>query len=59
MAFCAPSRCVLMTGRHSGNAEDLQQRIHDVWAARKDRYSEERGQPGHDQAKVEMYRIGG
>ena len=45
--------------RHSGNAEDLQQRIHDVWAARKDRYSEERGQPGHDQAKVEMYRIGG
>jgi len=45
--------------RQSGNPAELQQRIHDVWAARSDRYSEERGQPGHDQDKVEMYRIGG
>ena len=45
--------------RHSEDTADLQQRIHDVWMARKDRYSEERGQPGHDQTKVEMYRLGG
>lgn len=45
--------------RHAENPADLQQRIHEVWANRDDRYSEERGQPGHDQAKVEMYRLGG
>ena len=45
--------------RHNRNRDDLARKIHDVWAARKDRYSEERGQPGHDQQKVEMYRMGG
>jgi cyclic pyranopterin phosphate synthase len=45
--------------RHSDDPLELQQRIQDVWMARSDRYSEERGQPGHDQAKVEMYRLGG
>lgn len=45
--------------RHNRNREDLAGKIHEVWAARKDRYSEERGQPGHDQKKVEMYRMGG
>ena len=45
--------------RHNRNREDLARKIHEVWAARKDRYSEERGQPGHDQQKVEMYRMGG
>ena len=33
--------------------------ISSIWADRNDRYSEERGQPGHDQKKVEMYRLGG
>ncbi len=45
--------------RHSDDPEELQQRIHDIWVTRHDRYSEERGLPGHDQDKVEMYRIGG
>ena len=45
--------------RHAEEPEDLQRRIHEVWLERNDRYSEERGQPGHDQAKVEMYRLGG
>jgi cyclic pyranopterin phosphate synthase len=45
--------------RHAEDPADLQRRIHEVWEARNDRYSEERGQPGHDQAKVEMYRLGG
>ena len=45
--------------RHAENPEVLQQRIHEVWTMRQDRYSEERGQPGHDQSKVEMYRLGG
>jgi cyclic pyranopterin phosphate synthase len=45
--------------RHAENPEELRQRIHSVWSARTDRYSEERGQPGHDQRKVEMYRLGG
>ena len=45
--------------RQAEDPADLQQRVHEVWSARKDRYSEERGQPGHDQSKVEMYRLGG
>lgn len=45
--------------RQAGSQSELQQRIHDVWTAREDRYSEERGQPGHDQSKIEMYRLGG
>jgi cyclic pyranopterin phosphate synthase len=45
--------------RHSGDRQALRRRIHDVWSQRIDRYSEERGQPGHDQRKVEMYRLGG
>ena len=45
--------------RHAENPAELQQRIHAVWTRRQDRYSEERGQPGHDQSKVEMYRLGG
>ena len=45
--------------RQSGNPADLQQKLYEVWEARQDRYSEERGQPGHDHGKVEMYRLGG
>jgi cyclic pyranopterin phosphate synthase len=45
--------------RQAEDPADLQRRVHEVWIARKDRYSEERGQPGHDQSKVEMYRLGG
>jgi cyclic pyranopterin phosphate synthase len=45
--------------RQAEDPADLQKRIHEVWITRKDRYSEERGQPGHDQSKVEMYRLGG
>lgn len=45
--------------RQAEDPVDLQKRIHEVWITRKDRYSEERGQPGHDQSKVEMYRLGG
>ena len=45
--------------RQAEDPADLQKRVHEVWSARKDRYSEERGQPGHDQSKVEMYRLGG
>jgi cyclic pyranopterin phosphate synthase len=45
--------------RHNEDPGELRQRISSVWASRNDRYSEERGQPGHDQKKVEMYRLGG
>jgi cyclic pyranopterin phosphate synthase len=45
--------------RHAGNTDELQQRIHDVWAARRDRYSEERGHAARQCRKVEMYRMGG
>jgi cyclic pyranopterin phosphate synthase len=45
--------------RHSKDRDDLQQKVSEIWARRNDRYSEERGQPGHDQEKVEMYRLGG
>ena len=45
--------------RHSDGPGQVQQKIHDVWAARTDRYSEERGDGRHDESKVEMYRMGG
>lgn len=45
--------------RHSEDPGDLTRKISAVWAARNDRYSEERGLPGHDREKVEMYRLGG
>jgi cyclic pyranopterin phosphate synthase len=45
--------------RHSEDWDDLQQKVSDIWASRNDRYSEERGLPGHNQEKVEMYRLGG
>ena len=45
--------------RHNENGADLQEQIRSCWEQRDDRYSEERGQPGHDQKKVEMYRMGG
>jgi cyclic pyranopterin phosphate synthase len=45
--------------RHEEQAGALQEKIQQVWAGRHDRYSEERGKPGHDQRKVEMYRLGG
>jgi len=45
--------------RHSENPLDLERKLSAIWAQRNDRYSEERGQPGHDQEKVEMYRLGG
>ena len=45
--------------RHGQDPAELRRRIHEVWDGRSDRYSEERGQPGHDQRKVEMYRLGG
>jgi len=45
--------------RHGDDPNGLGERISAVWASRNDRYSEERGLPGHDQKKVEMYRLGG
>ena len=45
--------------RHSEDPEELGRMISSIWADRNDRYSEERGLPGHDQEKVEMYRLGG
>jgi molybdenum cofactor biosynthesis enzyme MoaA len=45
--------------RHSEDSSELGQAISRIWANRNDRYSEERGLPGHDQEKVEMYRLGG
>jgi cyclic pyranopterin phosphate synthase len=45
--------------RHGEDPRDLIGRIAEVWAARTDRYSEMRGQPGGEQQKVEMYRLGG
>jgi cyclic pyranopterin phosphate synthase len=45
--------------RHNDDSSDLRERIVNEWENRDDRYSEERGQPGHDQKKVEMYRMGG
>ena len=45
--------------RQSKDPADLQKKIHEVWTDRQDRYSEERGQPGHDHGKIEMYRMGG
>ena len=45
--------------RHNADPAELEKRICSDWEHRDDRYSEERGQPGQDQKKVEMYRIGG
>jgi cyclic pyranopterin phosphate synthase len=45
--------------RHGGDPAKLRERILSVWAARSDRYSEERGQRRDDRQKVEMFRIGG
>jgi cyclic pyranopterin phosphate synthase len=45
--------------RHSSDSSELGEMISSIWADRNDRYSEERGLPGHDQEKVEMYRLGG
>ena len=45
--------------RHSEEPGDLSRKISSIWSARNDRYSEERGLPGHDREKVEMYRLGG
>jgi cyclic pyranopterin phosphate synthase len=45
--------------RHGEEPGELRQRILSVWTARGDRYSEERGRPGRDYRKVEMFRIGG
>jgi cyclic pyranopterin phosphate synthase len=45
--------------RQNNDPGELQERIRDTWEQRNDRYSEERGLPGHDQQKVEMYRMGG
>jgi cyclic pyranopterin phosphate synthase len=45
--------------RQSSDSRELSSRIAAVWAARTDRYSELRGQPGGERTKVEMYRLGG
>jgi cyclic pyranopterin phosphate synthase len=45
--------------RHNEDSAELRERIRSSWEQRDDRYSEERGQPGHDEKKVEMYRMGG
>jgi len=45
--------------RHGEEPAELKKRIMSVWQQREDRYSEERGLPGHDREKVEMYRMGG
>ena len=45
--------------RHSEDPDDLRHRVTAIWADRNDRYSEERGLPGYEKEKVEMYRLGG
>lgn len=45
--------------RHGDDPDELDRRIAAIWSTRNDRYSEERGLPGHDREKVEMYRLGG
>jgi cyclic pyranopterin phosphate synthase len=45
--------------RHSAEPGELGRKIASIWTERDDRYSEERGLPGHDREKVEMYRLGG
>jgi cyclic pyranopterin phosphate synthase len=45
--------------RHGQDPRELAGRIAAVWADRSDRYSEQRGRTGHEQQKVEMYRLGG
>lgn len=45
--------------RHDSESGGLSRKIASIWAERNDRYSEERGLPGHDREKVEMYRLGG
>lgn len=45
--------------RQSDDPAELGRKINDIWLKRDDRYSEERGLPGHDKKKVEMYRLGG
>ena len=45
--------------RHSEEPVELRKRILSAWTRREDRYSEERGLPGHDYEKVEMFRMGG
>jgi len=45
--------------RHSEEPGELSRKIASIWSERGDRYSEERGLPGHEREKVEMYRLGG
>ena len=45
--------------RGGAEPQALAERIHAVWSARADRYSEQRGQPGPGRSKVEMFRLGG
>jgi cyclic pyranopterin phosphate synthase len=45
--------------RHRKGTDALADRLRSIWERRDDRYSEERGQPGHQHEKVEMYRMGG
>jgi len=45
--------------RHSADPGELSGKIASIWAARDDRYSEERGLSDHTREKVEMYRLGG
>lgn len=45
--------------RHGSDPGELSRKIASIWAERGDRYSEERGLPGDDREKVEMYRLGG
>lgn len=45
--------------RHSEDTGELSRKVSEIWVRRNDRYSEERGQPGHDREKVEMYKLGG
>jgi cyclic pyranopterin phosphate synthase len=45
--------------RHSEDPGELGQMINSIWTRRNDRYSEQRGLPGQDREKVEMYRLGG
>jgi len=45
--------------RHNEDPGELSRKIASIWSERGDRYSEERGLPGHEREKVEMYRLGG
>ncbi len=57
--FATEGKDMMPLLRQKQSSEQLAELIGQAWQQRSDRYSEERGQPGAEREKVEMYRIGG